>query len=146
MDGFAKMTLVVAAIGICAFAFVLVHAIRWLAGKGGEGATGFLSRGHAWRRLASASLVIFALAWLALGTTFLAGRIFSAQHPMLALVFLAVLGLVVIAVLALAGLDFREAGAAYRKEMSKKRAKQVEEIVRAALEERGKEHDGNGNP
>ena len=108
-------------IGLVAFLLMLVHAAAWLREEPVQHRSSiFLSRAHAKRRVASSALILFAILWLTAGTTFLRTTVFSRESPVGAMVFLAVLGGVVIAVLLLAYVDIREARTVYRSRSGKR--------------------------
>ena len=138
MTTFNVISLLLAAAGIVTFSRILVHAARAL--KAGAVPSTYLSRSHARRRVASSLLIVFALLWLLVGMTLLRKTIFSAERPLLALVFLIVLALDVLSVLALAWLDFREANRAYRENFSRSRKEEIREVIRDAVEEYRREN------
>ena len=114
MDRASWIWLAVGGIVLAVFVGLFLHALAWLRKGKAERSGIYLSASHAKRRLVSAGLMVFTIAWLALGATLLRRTLRAARGPFLGLVYLLVLAAALLALLTLAYLDFREVGASYR--------------------------------
>ena len=114
MDRASWIWLAVGGIVLAVFVGLFLHALAWLRKGKAERSGIYLSASHAKRRLVSAGLMVFTIAWLALGATLLRRTLRAARGPFLGMLYILVLAAALLALLALAYLDFREVAASYR--------------------------------
>lgn len=123
MDDGLRIWLVLGALAFAAFLLMFLHALAWLRKpEGGRSWRIYLDRSHAKRRLWSAGLILFEIVWLLLGTTVFRRPVFSSGKLVPAMIFLVVMAGALIAILALALVDFVRVTRSYRQRSDRRRA------------------------